>query len=110
MAYVVIQQHKFGRMYLCGWSKRWGAIVCGQPLRCDQIPDRRRSQAGAPSRRDPLPARALAGPRRGAMRRPDEECRVRAAQQHRGNLLHSSGLAANDARHDLYSTESCDGY
>src|SRR5260370_13558879 len=28
MAYVVIQQHKFGRMYLCGWSKRWGAIVC----------------------------------------------------------------------------------
>lgn len=28
MAYVVIQQHKFGRMYLCGWSKRWGATVC----------------------------------------------------------------------------------
>src|ERR1700737_1504647 len=27
-AHVVIQQHKFGRMYLCGWSKRWGAIVC----------------------------------------------------------------------------------
>jgi hypothetical protein len=27
MAYVVIQQHKFGRMYLRGWSKRWGAIV-----------------------------------------------------------------------------------
>src|ERR1700739_3132535 len=21
-------QHKFGRMYLCGWSKRWGATVC----------------------------------------------------------------------------------
>src|SRR6266478_4911478 len=28
VAYVVIQQHKFGRMYLCGWSKRWGATVC----------------------------------------------------------------------------------
>ena len=28
MAYAVIQQHKFGRMYLCGWSKRWGATVC----------------------------------------------------------------------------------
>ena len=28
MAYVVIQQHKFGRMYLCGWSRRWGATVC----------------------------------------------------------------------------------
>jgi len=28
MAYVVIHQHKFGRMYLCGWSKRWGATVC----------------------------------------------------------------------------------
>jgi hypothetical protein len=28
MPWVVIQQHKFGRMYLCGWSKRWGAVVC----------------------------------------------------------------------------------
>ena len=28
MAYVVIQQHKFGRIYLCGWSKRWGTTVC----------------------------------------------------------------------------------
>jgi len=46
---------------------------------------------------------------RGAMRRPDEECWVRAAQQHPGNLLHSSGLAANDARHDVYPRESCDG-
>jgi hypothetical protein len=27
MPYVVIQQHEFGRMYLCGWSKRWGATV-----------------------------------------------------------------------------------
>ena len=32
MAYVVIQQHKFGRMYLCGWSKRWGATVCANPF------------------------------------------------------------------------------
>jgi len=28
MPWIVIQQHKFGRMYLCGWSKRWGAVVC----------------------------------------------------------------------------------
>jgi hypothetical protein len=26
-----------------------------------------------------------------------------------GNLLHSSGLATNDARHDVYSRESYDG-
>ena len=32
MANVVIQQHKFGRMYLCGWSKRWGATVCANPV------------------------------------------------------------------------------
>ena len=43
------------------------------------------------------------------MGRPDEECWVRAAQQHPGNLLHSSGLATNDARHDVYPRESCDG-
>jgi len=41
MAYVVIQQHKFGRMYLCGWSKRWGATVCAHPLDCNKISDRR---------------------------------------------------------------------
>jgi len=33
----------------------------------------------------------------------------RAVQQHPGNLLHSSGLATNDARHDVYPRESCDG-
>ena len=32
MADVVIQQHEFGRMYLCGWSKRWGATVCASPF------------------------------------------------------------------------------
>ena len=46
---------------------------------------------------------------RGPMRRPDGECWVRAAQQHPGNLLHSSGLATNDARHDVYPRASCDG-
>ena len=38
MAYVVIQQHKFGRMYLCGWSKRWGATVCAHPLIAIKFP------------------------------------------------------------------------
>jgi hypothetical protein len=35
MAYIVIQQHKFGRMYLCGWSKRLGRHRLREPLRRD---------------------------------------------------------------------------
>jgi len=41
MAYVVIQQHKFGRMYLCGWSKRWGATVCANRFVAMKISNRR---------------------------------------------------------------------
>ena len=56
MAYVVIQQHKFGRMYLCGWSKRWGATVCAHPLIAIKFPTEDEAQGGARSRGDSLPA------------------------------------------------------
>ena len=38
MAYVVIQQHKFGRMYLCGWLKRWGPAVCANSFVAMKFP------------------------------------------------------------------------
>ena len=39
MAYVVIQQHKFGRMYL-RLVEALGRNSLREPLRCDQISDR----------------------------------------------------------------------
>ena len=91
MAYAVIQQHKFGRMYLCGWSKRWGATVCANRFvamkfptedeaelardhaatRCPQLPTAGRSIGRSSSYRPGS---------RAATRRPNEECRVRATQ------------------------------
>ncbi len=38
MAHVVIQRHKFGRMYFCGWSKRGGASVCANPFVAMKFP------------------------------------------------------------------------
>ena len=91
MAYAVIQQHKFGRMYLCGWSKRWGATVCANRFvamkfptedeaelardhaatRCPQLPTAGRSIGRSSSFRPGSHAET---------RRSNEECRVRATQ------------------------------
>ena len=65
MPWIVIQQHKFGRMYLCGWSKRWGAVVCANRFRAIVYPteeDARLGCAHAAARRphfsEPAPAEA----------------------------------------------------
>jgi len=72
MAYVVIQQHKFGRMYLCGWSKRWGATVCANRFVAIKFPTEHEARLA----RD-----------HAATRMPDKKCRVRAAWAASGNLL-----------------------
>ena len=106
MAYVVIQQHKFGRMYLCGWSKRWGAIVCANRFVAIKYPTEDEAELVRPitprpaARTSPTAGRSIgrfSSSRetacRVAMGTPDHKFWGRShAGQHLGNLLHSSGL------------------
>ena len=102
MAYVVIQQHKFGRMYLCGWSKRWGATVCANRFVAIKFPTedeaklaRDHAATRCPQFTDgrPIDWQVLELPPSRAMRRLNEECRYRRRKPHPSNLPHSSGLA-----------------
>jgi len=98
MAYVVIQQHKFGRMYLCGWSKRWGTTVCANPFVAIEFSTEDEAKLARDHVRPAARSLPTAGRSTGrssscrpgsraATRMPNKECRVHAARGASGSLL-----------------------
>ena len=98
MAYVVIQQHKFGRMYL-RLVEALGCYGLREPLRCDENfkpkmkPGWRVITPRPAARSLPTAGRSIGRSSsyrpgsRAATRMPNKECRVHAARGASGSLL-----------------------